>query len=450
MGKTNKRKASAVDNHKREIEDSIDRDNTNGSLELTKPDSTEEHVNNLEKQKSLDNVIPNSSKNINETELDKNKTEEQEPIVEQFTPPQSAPPPPEYSFKELGIGKWLIDALRAVEIKTPTEIQRACIKPILQGKDVIGGAKTGSGKTAAFALPILNDLSADPYGVFALILTPTRELAIQIAEQFTVFGKSINLKVSVIVGGLDMMEQALSLSKRPHIIVATPGRLADHINSCSDVINLNKLKYLVLDEADRLLTSTFAPDLSVIMDVVPKTKRTLLFTATITSSVLAYFQRKQKEGKEPFVYLSESETKTVSSLDQSYLLVPSYVKDSYLVQLLRDPQFENKSIMLVVNLDIPRDPDEYIHRVGRTARAGRSGKAITVVTENDINLLKSIEERIGKQLDEYKVSEKEVMTILNKVIAARRVSTMNLIDSGFGEKDKTRAKKKRAQKKLLE
>ncbi|KAJ2016853.1 putative RNA helicase, partial [Coemansia sp. S610] len=186
------------------------------------------------------------------------------------------------AFRELGLDQWLVDSLGAMAITQPTEIQRACIKPTLEGRDIIGGAKTGSGKTAAFALPILQKLSEDPYGVFALVLTPTRELAYQIADQFNVLGKGVNIKVTVAIGGVDMMTQALELARRPHIVVATPGRLADHIESSSNAIHFQRVRYLVLDEADRLLTDTFAPDLAVIMDAIPRRRQTLLFTATMT------------------------------------------------------------------------------------------------------------------------------------------------------------------------
>ncbi|PVV03815.1 hypothetical protein BB560_001704 [Smittium megazygosporum] len=428
----------------------------------------------------------------------------------EFDPRDYFPPSeqlPSCSFEDLGLGSWISETLRAVEIKKPTQTQIACVPPVLKGTDVIGCAKTGSGKTAAFALPILQKLIQDPYGVFSLVLSPTRELAIQIGEQFSVFGQSINLKVAVIVGGLDMVDQAILLGKRPHVVIATPGRLADHIRSNSDVVNFKKIKFLVLDEADRLLTDTFAPDMSVILESLPKERQTLLFTATITSAVYQYYSRKKEAGNEPFVYVFQDEIKTVSTLNQSYLLVPSYVKDSYLVQLLLNPEYETTSVIiftnkcktaesinimlrhlgfkstalhskmsqrdrlhsidvfkcektkilvstgvasrgldipsvdLVINFDIPRDPDEYIHRVGRTARIGRSGSAITIMTENDVQLILDIEKKIGKKLEEYTVSENKVVEILSKVVAARRVATMNLLDSSFGERDKIRKKK---------
>ncbi|CAG8562827.1 6156_t:CDS:2, partial [Diversispora eburnea] len=187
-------------------------------------------------------------------------------------------------FGNLGINSWLIQALKSMSIKIPTEIQVACIPKILEGKDCIGEAKTGSGKTAAFALPILQKLSEDPFGIFALVLTPTRELAFQIADQFKVLGKGINLKDCVIVGGLNMMDQALELSRKPHIVIATPGRLVDHINT------------------DRLLSDTFSEDLEVIFDHIPSKRQTLLFTATMTENILALQDIEKEPGKKPFVY----------------------------------------------------------------------------------------------------------------------------------------------------
>lgn len=144
----------------------------------------------------------------------------------------------------------------------PTPIQANCIPKILTGEDCIGCAKTGSGKTLAFALPILEKLGEEPYGIFALVLTPTRELAFQIGDQFLAYGKIINLKLSVIVGGMDMVTQGLELSKKPHIVVSTPGRLVDHLESCN-TFSLKKIKFLVLDEADRLLSGQFDEQVSL-------------------------------------------------------------------------------------------------------------------------------------------------------------------------------------------
>ncbi|KAI9362366.1 P-loop containing nucleoside triphosphate hydrolase protein [Pilaira anomala] len=400
------------------------------------------------------------------------------------------------SFTDIGVEGWLCDTLKAMSIKEPSEIQRACIPPILAGKDVIGGAKTGSGKTAAFALPIIQKLSEDPYGVFALVLTPTRELAFQIAEQFRVLGKGMGIKESVVVGGMDMMAQALELAKRPHVIIATPGRLRDHIRSSSGAVDLRRCKFLVMDEADRMLSETF--------------RDTLLFTATMTESILALRDAEEDASKRPFVHMCDMSTSTVSTLDQYYVFVPSQVRMVYLAHLLRSEDLKEKSIIIfcgrcstaelmtvmlkelgirctalhsemtqqqrldslgkfraevikilistdvgsrgldipsvecVLNYDIPRDPTDYIHRVGRTARAGRGGKAISIVAEKDIQLIQSIEERTNKKMEKYDVDENEILEELGEVTAAKRLASMKLHDKNFGEKTHIRKKKRTA------
>lgn len=147
-------------------------------------------------------------------------------------------------LEELKLSNWLVDQCKQIGYKSPTPIQYHCIPRILNDEDVIGCAKTGSGKTAAFALPIIQKLSEDPFGIFALILTPTRELAYQIADQFRILGKPINIKDCVITGGIEMTEQAIQLSEKPHIVISTPGRLADHIESGTN-FSLSKIQMLV-------------------------------------------------------------------------------------------------------------------------------------------------------------------------------------------------------------
>ncbi|KAJ3043909.1 hypothetical protein HDV00_003948 [Rhizophlyctis rosea] len=410
------------------------------------------------------------------------------------------------SFADLGLNSWLVDALKALSIRTPSEIQTACIGPILNGRDVIGSAKTGSGKTAAFALPILQKLAEDPYGVFAVVLTPTRELAFQIAEQFRILGTGVNLKQSIVVGGLDMMTQALELSRRPHIVVATPGRLVDHINSSPNAVNFKRVKFLVLDEADRLLDDNFADDLAAIIEHMPKKRQTLLFSATMTPEINALqFSANEK----PFVYQCNTRFDTVQKLDQRYLFIPSSVRDAYLAYLLRT-DYEEKTIIIfttkcrtcerlrimlrelglrstalhaqmsqndrlgslakfkggvvsiliatdvgsrgldiptvqvVLNYELPADATDYIHRVGRTARAGRGGLSLSVVTEHDIDILLNIEKKTEKKMEEYKVAEKPVLELLNEVALAKRVANMHLLDTNFGEK--VRINKEKRQK----
>lgn len=169
-------------------------------------------------------------------------------------------------------------------MKEPTPIQKSCIPQILEGKDCIGAAKTGSGKTFAFALPILHKLSEEPTSHFALILTPTHELAYQISEQFQVAGQTMNVRVCVVAGGTDQVIEGQKLQNRPHIVVAMPGRLADHMRGCN-TFSFDNLKYLVVDEADRMLEGNFKESLEEIEQYLPKERATLFFSATMKDCI---------------------------------------------------------------------------------------------------------------------------------------------------------------------
>lgn len=308
----------------------------------------------------------------------------------------------------------------------------------------------------------------DPYGIFALILTPTRELAYQIADQFSVIGKPMNLRHCVIVGGMDMITQGQELMRKPHIVVATPGRLADHLESCN-TFSLTRIKFLVLDEADRLLGGHFDEQIKTIFQALPKTRQNLFFSATITDTLE---KLKEVTGRNTFLYEAPSETATVEQLEQFYVLCPKDVKDAYLVEVIRtfrntnsdgnimiftdtckncqvlsmtlnEVGFENvalhamipqqqrlaalskfksntvkmliatdvasrgldiPTVQLVINHSVPKIAKEYVHRVGRTARAGRGGKTITLVTPYDIKLLQAIEKFINLKLGEFKLN----------------------------------------------
>ncbi|CAI9620136.1 unnamed protein product, partial [Staurois parvus] len=250
-------------------------------------------------------------------------------------------------FAKLGLSSWLIEQCRQVGICKPNAVQENCIPPILDGRDCMGCAKTGSGKTAAFVLPILQKLSEDPFGIFCLVLTPTRELAYQIAEQFRVLGKPLGLKDCIIVGGMDMVAQALELARKPHVVIATPGRLADHIRS-SNTFSIKKIRFLVLDEADRLLEqgcTDFTQDLQVILGAVPAQRQTLLFSATLTDTLQ---ELKSVAMNKPFFWESTSEVRTVEQLDQRYILVPEKVKDAYLVHLIQKFQDEHEDWSIII------------------------------------------------------------------------------------------------------
>ncbi|XP_026873214.1 probable ATP-dependent RNA helicase DDX49 isoform X2 [Electrophorus electricus] len=251
------------------------------------------------------------------------------------------------TFASLGLSEWLMEQCKQMGIARPTQVQENCIPAILEGRDCMGCAKTGSGKTAAFVLPVLQKLAEDPYGIFCLVLTPTRELAYQIAEQFRVLGKPLGLKDCIIVGGMDMVAQALELSKKPHIVVATPGRLADHIRS-SDTFNMKRIRFLILDEADRLLEqgcTDFTKDLEVILGVVPAKRQTLLFSATLTDTLQ---ELKSIAMNKPFFWENKSDVRTVEELDQRYLLAPEKVKDAYLVHLIQKFQDEHDDWSIII------------------------------------------------------------------------------------------------------
>ncbi|XP_013192612.2 probable ATP-dependent RNA helicase Dbp45A [Amyelois transitella] len=405
-------------------------------------------------------------------------------------------------FAELGVKSWLIKQLYSLGIRTPTPIQNGCITKILGGHDCIGAAKTGSGKTFAFALPILQHLAEDPYGIFALVLTPTHELAYQIADQFSILGQPLKLRVCIVTGGSDQLEESLKLAKKPHIVVAMPGRLADHITGCN-TFSLKKIKYLVLDEADRLFSESFQEDLETIFNSLPQKRQNLLFSATITDDV-----RESKllplNKDQLYTWQDSDEQLTVSTLDQRYVVCPAYARDVYLVQTLRKyretkpsshviiftdtkkecqvlsmmlnainmdnvclhgymrqkerlaalTQFRSNlkctlvatnvaargldipTVDLVVNHKLPLEPKEYIHRVGRTARAGRSGMAISLITPYDILRLGQIEEQIKTKLAEYKIDDDEAVKVFTTVSVTRREQEAQLDNEEFERRKK--------------
>ncbi|KRY40920.1 putative ATP-dependent RNA helicase DDX47, partial [Trichinella spiralis] len=419
------------------------------------------------------------------------------------------------SFQELGVVPVLCEACKQLNWTDPTKVQIEAIPLALQGRDVIGLAETGSGKTAAFALPILQALLEHPQRLFALVLTPTRELAYQIAEQFEALGACIGIKVAVIVGGVDMVTQALCLAKKPHVIVATPGRLVDHLENTKG-FSLRSLKYLVMDEADRILDMDFESEVNKILQVIPRERKTYLFSATMTKKVTK-LQRASLQ--DPVKVEVSSKYQTVDKLQQHYIFIPQKFKvsemdlnnfytsdkfqDCYLVYILNEMagkscivftstcanslrtalllrnlgftavplhgqmsqakrlgalnkfKAKDRSILiatdvasrgldiphvdLVINFDIPTHSKDYIHRVGRTARAGRAGISITFVTQYDVELYQRIEYLLGKQLPLFKTEEPEVLSLLERVTEANRIAKMQVKEL----EDKKRTNKKR-------
>ncbi|KAI1308116.1 DEAD-domain-containing protein [Xylaria venustula] len=399
---------------------------------------------------------------------------------------------PRKTFKELGIVDSLCDACASLKFTHATPIQAKSIPEALAGRDIIGLAETGSGKTAAFVLPILQSLLEHPSPLYALILAPTRELAQQIGQQVDALGATISVRSCTIVGGLDMVAQGIALGKKPHVIVATPGRLLDHLEKTKG-FKLNALKYLVIDEADRLLDMDFGPVLDKLLKFIPRERRTFLFSATMSSKVESLQRASLRDPVR--VSVSASKYQTVSTLKQFYLFIPHAFKDFYLIYLLSEfvgrstiiftrTVFEaqrisimirhlgfkgiplhgqlsqsarlgalNKfksnardilvatdvaargldipSVDLVLNYDLPGDSKTYIHRVGRTARAGKSGQALSIITQYDIEVYKRIEAALGIQLPEFPSSRDEVMVFRERTEEAQRHSRnemKNLMD----------------------
>ncbi|KAG4950490.1 DEAD-box ATP-dependent RNA helicase 36 [Glycine soja] len=411
------------------------------------------------------------------------------------------------TFGDLGLAEWAVKTCRELGMRRPRGVQRRCIPRVLEGRHVLGVDETGSGKTAAFALPILHRLAEHPFGVFALVVTPTRELAFQLAEQFRALGSAVHLRITVVVGGMDMLRQAKELAARPHLVIATPGRIHALLRNNPDIPPVfSRTKFLVLDEADRVLDVGFQEELRFIFQCLPENRQNLFFSATTTSNLQKLRGRYQDK---MYVYEAYEGFKTVETLKQQAIFIPKKVKDVYLMHILdkmedmgirsaivfistcRDchrlslmlevldqeaaalysfksqaqrlealHQFKSgkvsillatdvasrgldiRTVDLVINYDVPRFPRDYIHRVGRTARAGRGGLALSLVTQNDVDLIHEIEALIEKQLEMIEYKENDALSLMKKVFSAKNVAEMKMIDDGFEEKAKERKKQK--------
>lgn len=395
------------------------------------------------------------------------------------------------TFKSLGVVEPLCMASEKLGWKVASRIQAQVLPHALEGKDIVGLAETGSGKTGAFCIPILQELLANPVrgAVYAVILAPTRELAFQIHEVVEGLGIAMGVNSVCIVGGVDIATQSIALARNPHIVVATPGRLVDHLTHTKG-FHLRKVRYLIMDEADRMLSLDFEQELNQILDVMPDStagRRTMLFSATMTSKV----EKLQRASLHNPVRVEVStKFQTPKKLLQSYLFIPAKYKDCYLTYLvnehagqsmlvfgatcnnvqrlalmLRNLGFPavclhgqmsqpkrlgalNKfksgdreilictdvaargldipSVDVVINFDLPGHGKDYIHRVGRTARAGRSGKAIAMVTQYDVEVYQRLEGLLGKKLPELKLDEETVLILLERVNEAQRLATREL------------------------
>ncbi|MGB8451969.1 MAG: DEAD/DEAH box helicase [Anaerocolumna sp.] len=370
-------------------------------------------------------------------------------------------------FEELNIIPPILKALNDENYKVPTPIQEKAIPPVLSGKDLLGCAQTGTGKTAAFAIPTLQLLWGEKESktanqpIRALIVTPTRELALQIYESFSTYGKYTKLRCCVIFGGVSQKPQEEKLQKGVDILVATPGRLNDLINQ--KLINLEHIKIFILDEADRMLDMGFINDVKKIIAKIPVKKQTLLFSATMPPAIarmsgtilinpvkititpvsstvntitqFIYFVDKENK-KELLLKILEDKsiesalvfTRTKHGADR---LVRQLAKVKISAQAIHGDKaqnarqlalnnFKNKTLRVlvatdiaargididelshVVNFDIPEVPETYVHRIGRTGRAGQSGTAISFCDIDEKEMFEDIERLIGKRITEVK------------------------------------------------
>jgi ATP-dependent RNA helicase DDX47/RRP3 len=408
------------------------------------------------------------------------------------------------TFASLGLCRTLQEACTRLEWTTASQIQAGVVKEALVGRDIIGLAETGSGKTGAFLLPILQGLLERPIrGTAAVILTPTRELAFQIHQVVQGLGLAMGATSCCIVGGVDRTSQAIALARNPHVVIATPGRLLDHLRDTKG-FQLNKVRYLVLDEADRMLSMDFEEELHQILDNIPEQGRqTMLFSATMTSQV----QKLERASlKDPVRVQVSTKFQTPALLQQSYMFIPAKYKDCYLTYLINEhagqsilvfgatcnnvqrlalllrnlgfpaiclhgqmdqakrlgalQKFASGSrtvlictdvaargldlpaVQLVINFDLPGHGKEYIHRVGRTARAGKSGRAIALVTQYDVEVYQRLESLLGTTLPEYKADEETVLVLLERVSEAQRLATRELKEQLSARKDNGRRKGK--------
>lgn len=366
------------------------------------------------------------------------------------------------NFESLGLSKKLLEAIESEGYTTPTPVQEQSIPPLLAGRDVLGVAQTGTGKTAAFALPVLQIMSRTKTQgkrhIKALILSPTRELAAQIGERFSVYGENLDIRHKVIFGGVNQNPQVRALQKGIDVLVATPGRLLDLINQGH--IDITRVEFFVLDEADRMLDMGFIRDIKKVLKLLPKRRQNLLFSATMPKSIAdlagsflhnaimidvspkeitvdrikqkIMFVRKAdkrrllvnliKEEKVRcgivFTRTKHGANRLVKQLDQSRINAAAiHGNKSQGARTKALAGFKNGSIAILVatdiasrgidvdgithvfNYDLPNEPESYVHRIGRTARAGRSGIAYGFCDESESGYLVGIQQLIGHEID---------------------------------------------------
>lgn len=386
-------------------------------------------------------------------------------------------------FKDLDIIKPILRAVEEAGYEQPTEIQENSIPVVLKGKDILGCAQTGTGKTAAFAIPILQNIvrdkeKNDERNIKALIVAPTRELAIQIEENFAMYSKYLDIKDTVIFGGVNQSSQVRKIKAGVDVLIATPGRLLDLSNQKH--VDLKNVKYFVLDEADRMIDMGMIHDVKKIISRLPKERQNLLFSATMPKEVMKLVNSILKN---PVKVEVQPVSSTAEIISQGVYHVPKKNKKSLLIHLLKDESIKsvivfsrtkhgankiakdlekawvaaaaihgNKSqnqrqlalnnfkegnirvlvatdiaargidideLSHVINYDLPDVAETYVHRIGRTGRAGASGVAITFCDEEEKAMFRSIEKVIGKSIpvlaeEEYEIIQPVVQPVQKK------------------------------------
>lgn len=417
-------------------------------------------------------------------------------------------------FEDFNLDKYIIKALYNLNYKTPSKVQEEVIPRLLKKEDVIVKSKTGSGKTASFGIPICENIDIEKNNVQALIVVPTRELALQVKDEISNIGRLKKIRCSAIFGKQPIKEQIRELKQRVHIVVATPGRIIDHIGR--NTIDLDDIKYFIIDEADKMLNKGFIEDMEFILNKIPKNSAKGLFSATIDDDIqyicdkylkvsnildIKYnelFDKKQiienkikssendkYKNLKSIIYMENPTSLIIfcNTKDKVKKLYENMKKDGFLVEELHGDMSQDKRIFvikdfknnkfnilistdvaargihiddisLVINYDVPRDKENYIHRIGRTGRKDSYGKAITIFTDKDDKYINEIEAYLGyeiKVLEELKIDdiakgkikfEKKSKEVLknrkNKIIEKNIHSEVTKIYINAGKKKKIR------------
>lgn len=467
-----------------------------GEVEQPEDDSDENYAESKkdcaepieEEQRAVEDAADRAP--ANETVAEESDINSDDELAEDAEPADEAL----VTFEDLGLADEVLEAIKALNYETPSPIQAKAIPALLQGTNLLGTAQTGTGKTAAFSLPLLSRLDFNGHETSMLVLTPTRELAIQVAEAIQQYAaKMPKVHVVPVYGGQDIAVQLRALKRQANIVVATPGRLIDHIKRGSIV--LSGVKAIVLDEADEMLDMGFMDDVETILKEIPASAQRALFSATMPKEVKKIIEQHLGEYEEACI---EGKTTTVENIRQRYLLVKNEHKIEALARVLEGEDFDGVLIFVrtkqnttevaeklesrgfnvaplngdlaqsmrertinrlkmgkldivvatdvaargidvdrithVVNYDIPFDTESYVHRIGRTGRAGRSGNAILFITPREKKMLKIIEKATRQPIETMELPTAEIISA--KRVAAFKDKIKSVITTGELDKFK--------------